>query len=69
MSEENGALRFKRNEKERFGPDVDVASIRDEEDDTIATMSAALGCLFYERRFTRAGKHVGRDAARVDAAI
>ena len=40
MNEENGTLRFKKNEKERFGPDVDVASIRDEDDDIIATMNA-----------------------------
>ena len=55
VSEENGTLRLEKR-KERFGPDFDVASIRDEDDDIIATMNAEVDCIFHERCFTREWK-------------
>jgi ElaB/YqjD/DUF883 family membrane-anchored ribosome-binding protein len=64
VSEENGALRFKKNEKERFGPDVDVASIRDEEDDTIATMNAGSVVFFMSDVLHASGKNMSEETRR-----
>ena len=52
------------NEKKDFGPDVDVASIRDEEDDTIATMNAGSVVFFHERRFTCERKNMSEETRR-----
>jgi hypothetical protein len=64
VSEDNGALRFKKNEKERFGPDVDVASIRDEEDDNIATMNAGSVVFFMSDVLHASGKNMSEETRR-----
>ena len=64
VSEENGTLRFKKNEKERFGPDFDVASIRDEDDDIIATMNAGSIVFFMSDVLHASGKNMSDETRR-----
>jgi ectoine hydroxylase-related dioxygenase (phytanoyl-CoA dioxygenase family) len=64
VSEENGALRFKKNEQESFGPDIDVASIRDEDDDDIATMNAGSVVFFMSDVLHASGKNMSEETRR-----
>ena len=51
-------------QKERFGPDFDVASIRDEDDDIIATMNAGSIVFFMSDVLHASGKNMSDETRR-----
>ena len=53
-----------KNEKERFGPDFDVAAIRDEDDDIIATMNAGSIVFFMSDVLHASGKNMSDETRR-----
>jgi len=64
VSEENGALRFKKDERKRFAEDFDAMLVHDEENDTIATMNAG-SCVFFKSDVLHAsGKNVSNEVRR-----